>query len=1317
MNWLDKFIVSERGQWDHPGKPTAVPTKDGRITMQGVPYPLFAMDETGYGGMIYPGGNYQFRGNMVYEIPMAYGGDISIPDLSRPNWLDKYQKGQQVKYYGDLREFKIAEEQYEDSLKGFKKYPLAPYFRSQNISRQEFTSEDNPATSHFINIHNSGASILNSNFARSLNISPSNIRPTGNDWEWVYKKPTQKPVYKPKEYIPTKTVKLEREPIQLVMPQSDRTLMPYNNTMQVLRSIQKDDRDKQGPKVVPAPDFRHGGWLDKYQGDEQPSQVRRDPNQPFFESQTQPGTYEAQYSQPEVSISPNWTEEELKRNQLRDKYIADDKKVWRHWYDKLGYDKDNVTKRANQFAYNKLAKQYLKGDKDQLTEEQRKFIEKSEYANRLQPSIPSRFVQGITNPRFNLETLSNLAAPFEYPTNLVRGAVKGEFTDALIGQTPSPYFVSSDLAGTSPNEAAIASGLMDFGVDAGIGAIDVATPAYKGINALSDLRKTIGNSDFAKAITPFSKRKVAAQRDKLLEDWKDLTYNKMAEVNDEVLDAEQAAYKKQNTPSIKAYTQNKPYRSGPDDNAYETTYRKKLADKLHNTNLTDGLKLDNGDIIAEDINSFFRDNVNASPVLTSGSKEIVDLKSGNIINAKVDPTAFRSRAQLTTGPDGKKVVSFLDESAELPKINDDYLNTLQSNIQHIEETVPGAKVFGSSKGISEGNLPHLSSDYDVLISESDYAKNVKTKYPEKGVVGSAHKHDISNNPNNTNDDYVLDFNIIHENPDGTVKPIWIETGGGKKSSREIELFRQAFPEEFFEASKESILSGKPIKINKTANDLINRLDPAVKTIMDSYESTKTKHINRVDAYINYGDPRKVATAQESFVKSIVGGKGSVGHQFDQSAFSDVTKNKDILKKIDFVGDANAVSKDPARMQLALNDFYINSTVLTRGVDTNRLGDIKNVDSAFKNWNYQNPSGTLAGTGLNHVKLGYPFDLSRMDSNLIMGNKQIGLDVDASNIDNYIDSIVRQTDGNYILDNDELTVVKQLMDESFGPKVSKHFENKQNISTRDLISIHLDEPELYSDVVTGTNDYTNYHKFNQALEKNLGIRSVSGKPYGNSNFSATLSDFNESLDALGYAVNENMPTLKSANDRKRNFEFIQRRAKSIDSVEKTINSENFKLIEGYLNGGKEKAIQRIGMLAQEQEDFSNQIFNLKQKYAKKEVEKLRDLKRKLSSLNEESGKLAGHVGQLKRTLDNIDSIRKKLLIVGGPGVAVSAGVVAALPKDREELEKKLDKFFENFGVEPIQKKYGGWLDNYQDYNYIKYKDLSLSKGTGWLDNYK
>ena len=207
--------------------------------------------------------------------------------------------------------------------------------------------------------------------------------------------------------------------------------------------------------------YKKGGWLNRYQGVNEASQYeRRDPNQLMYPTPGEEDTYTSQYSLPAVEITPNWTEAELERNKLRDKYIADDKKAFRHWYDKLGYDKDNVTKRANQFAYNKLAKQYLKGDKDNLSAEQRKFIEKSEYANRLQPSIGARFVEGVTNPGFNLETLGNLAAPFEYPSNLVRGAVQGELGDAFAGKTTSPYFVSSDLAGTSPTEAAIASGAL-----------------------------------------------------------------------------------------------------------------------------------------------------------------------------------------------------------------------------------------------------------------------------------------------------------------------------------------------------------------------------------------------------------------------------------------------------------------------------------------------------------------------------------------------------------------------------------------------------------------------------------------------------------------------------------------------------------------------------------------------------------------------------------------------------------------------------------------------------------------------------------------
>lgn len=79
------IIVSERGQWDFPGMNTLVPTDDGRITMRGVPYPVYGQDETGYGQMMYPGQEYQFPGNNVLELPMAQVG-LQVP-VQKPDAL------------------------------------------------------------------------------------------------------------------------------------------------------------------------------------------------------------------------------------------------------------------------------------------------------------------------------------------------------------------------------------------------------------------------------------------------------------------------------------------------------------------------------------------------------------------------------------------------------------------------------------------------------------------------------------------------------------------------------------------------------------------------------------------------------------------------------------------------------------------------------------------------------------------------------------------------------------------------------------------------------------------------------------------------------------------------------------------------------------------------------------------------------------------------------------------------------------------------------------------------------------------------------
>ena len=55
-----KPILDPRGQWEHPGKVTRIPSSF--ITMQGVPYPVYGVGNNGQSQMMYPGMDYNFGG-------------------------------------------------------------------------------------------------------------------------------------------------------------------------------------------------------------------------------------------------------------------------------------------------------------------------------------------------------------------------------------------------------------------------------------------------------------------------------------------------------------------------------------------------------------------------------------------------------------------------------------------------------------------------------------------------------------------------------------------------------------------------------------------------------------------------------------------------------------------------------------------------------------------------------------------------------------------------------------------------------------------------------------------------------------------------------------------------------------------------------------------------------------------------------------------------------------------------------------------------------------------------------------------------------
>ena len=61
--------IDPRGQWQHPGHCTVIPTNDGAITMKQVAYPVLGIDNTGHHIMMQPEQDYQYPGKVIFEIP------------------------------------------------------------------------------------------------------------------------------------------------------------------------------------------------------------------------------------------------------------------------------------------------------------------------------------------------------------------------------------------------------------------------------------------------------------------------------------------------------------------------------------------------------------------------------------------------------------------------------------------------------------------------------------------------------------------------------------------------------------------------------------------------------------------------------------------------------------------------------------------------------------------------------------------------------------------------------------------------------------------------------------------------------------------------------------------------------------------------------------------------------------------------------------------------------------------------------------------------------------------------------------------------
>jgi hypothetical protein len=72
LNKYGGVIKDDLGQWAHPGEITEINSND--ITMEGVPYDVLGISDTGDTKLMKPGKKYKYKGNKVTEFPMAKNG-------------------------------------------------------------------------------------------------------------------------------------------------------------------------------------------------------------------------------------------------------------------------------------------------------------------------------------------------------------------------------------------------------------------------------------------------------------------------------------------------------------------------------------------------------------------------------------------------------------------------------------------------------------------------------------------------------------------------------------------------------------------------------------------------------------------------------------------------------------------------------------------------------------------------------------------------------------------------------------------------------------------------------------------------------------------------------------------------------------------------------------------------------------------------------------------------------------------------------------------------------------------------------------------
>jgi hypothetical protein len=699
--------------------------------------------------------------------------------------------------------------------------------------------------------------------------------------------------------------------------------------------------------------------------------------------------------------------------------------------------------------------------------------------------------------------------------------------------------------------------------------------------------------------------------------------------------------------------------------------------------------------------------------INTGSGYITDLSSGKLVSVtnKLPQTSmiYTLTDRTTEGAEEisksmEHIAGGLDPVAE---------QTVTNNINLTLEALPGAKPYGSSVLVSGLQIPHLANDVDVMMTDKDLAKvSGNMEYlGKKTPTSPALQYQVFPDAGKAG---VIDVNLIVTGPDGLAMD-----DPQSSVQHATKTFRQFFPEEFAAEAKAAALEGRPIKIPYTPEQLMERFDPLEKSVMDAYESDPNvneaaeKQRYRPDVIVSFTAEDKldkVASGQLKYIKSLVGENGNLGRQFPEEAFSDVAKNLQILNDMNYMGARSVIAKSPKRMQLALNDYYINKTTFVREIDPDRIKNAASKEegilSAFQDWDPRFNGGTARGIGLNSQELGKIGHVGGLSSYPILGNRQLNVIGNGKHAD-------------YTLDlndpRDYVAQIKHEMGEGLFTPAEREQLNKiynetigkgrgQEISVEDTWMFPnelIDQPMsnyAKQPIYISNSEADAGIEFLNRLNSELGLRAIKSlRTYGTGLYASTISKIDDTIDGIMYGAVSSMPKAKSWAQRTQMLSALTK--SQIDRAKRQLpvdTVKNFKKVKNLLQSG----IKDIKEERDELIELTKKLENAKDEKAGKYISK----SKKWQSLVEEGDSaqvvidkfnqhminLTAQQFLLQRRVQDIEGFKDSLAVflVAITSIGTAGAVIKALhdknEKQQERHQKENKKYFDEMLPEMIEK---------------------------------